>query len=113
LSSVNLQVFGKTKCFDTKKVERFLKERGLKFHLINILDKGLSKGELTSVLNAVGSIDSLTNEKAKDYHLFKHLTDEGKFDKLLDCPELFKTPIIRCGKNAIVGFSAKELERLL
>ncbi|MCL1831955.1 MAG: ArsC family transcriptional regulator [Oscillospiraceae bacterium] len=103
-----VQIFGKTKCFDTKKAERFFKERGAKFHSVDILLKGLSKGELTNVLNAVKDIDLLADAKSKEYHLFKHLTDEGKFEKLLDYPALFKTPIVRCGKSAAVGFCPQE-----
>ncbi|MCL1902943.1 MAG: ArsC family transcriptional regulator [Oscillospiraceae bacterium] len=99
---MNIQIFGKSKCFDTKKAERYFKERGIKYHSVNILDKGLSKGELTSVINAVG-LDNLADERANEYHLFKHLTDEGKFEKLLECPTLLITPIVRNGKSATIG----------
>ena len=99
---VNVQIFGKSKCFDTKKAERYFKERGVKFHSVNILEKGLSKGELTSVVNAVG-LDALACAKSSEYHLYRHLTNEGKFDKLLECPGLFNTPIVRNGKQATVG----------
>ena len=74
----------------------------MKYHSVQILDKGLSKGELTSVVNAVG-IENLADEKSKEYLLFKHLTNEGKFDKLLECPALLNTPIVRNGKQATVG----------
>jgi len=100
---VNIQIFGKAKCFDTKKAERYFKERGIKYQRIDILQKGLSKGELSSVITSVG-IDALVSDKAEDYHLFRYLTDESKPDKLLECPGLFKTPIVRNGKNATVGY---------
>ena len=29
--SMNIQIFGTTKCFDTKKAQRYFKERGIKF----------------------------------------------------------------------------------
>ena len=51
---MNIQIFGKSKCFDTKKAERYFKERGIKFQRIDILDKSLSKGELNSVVAALG-----------------------------------------------------------
>lgn len=110
---MNIQIFGKNKCFDTKKAERYFKERGVKYHSVNVLEKGLSKGELTSVINSVAKSETnsgtnaftiLANEKSSDYHLFRHLTDEGKFDKLLECPSLLKTPIIRNGNKATVGY---------
>ena len=101
---MNVQIFGKSKCFDTKKAERYFKERGVKYHSVNVLEKGLSKGELTSVLNSIKGIELLTNEKSPDFHLFKHLTKEGQFDKLLEMPSLLKTPIVRNGKQTTVGY---------
>jgi len=97
---MNIQIFGKSKCFDTKKAERYFKERGIKFQSV---DKGLSKGELKSVISAVG-MDSLINEKSGDYHLFMYLTDDNKIEKLVECPSLLKTPIVRNGKEATVGY---------
>jgi arsenate reductase-like glutaredoxin family protein len=100
---LNIQIFGKSKCFDTKKAERYFKERGLKTHNIDLLQKGLSKGELTSVVGAVG-LDVLANVKSADYTLFMYLTTEGKLDKLLESPALLNTPIVRNGKQATVGY---------
>jgi arsenate reductase-like glutaredoxin family protein len=100
---MNIQIFGKLKCHDTKKAERYFKERGIKFQFVDILQKGLSKGELNSVIAAVG-IDALVSDKAPEYHLFKHLTAEAKPEKLLECPGLYKTPIVRNGKKATVGY---------
>ena len=65
---MNIQIFGKSKSFDTKKAERYFKERGIKFQSVDLPTKGLSKGELNSVLAAVGDIDKLIDPKAKgDY----------------------------------------------
>ena len=46
---MNIQIFGKSKSFDTKKAERYFKERGIKFQSVDLPTKGLSKGELNSV----------------------------------------------------------------
>ena len=46
---MNIQIFGKSKCFDTKKAERYFKERKIKYQLINMTEKGMSKGEYNSV----------------------------------------------------------------
>jgi len=64
---MNIQIFGKTKCFDTKKAERFFKERRIKFQLIDIVKYGMSKGEYQSVKNAVGGMANLIDEKSKEY----------------------------------------------
>ena len=104
---MNIQIFGKSKSFDTKKAERYFKERGIKFQSVDLPTKGLSKGELNSVLAAVGDIDKLIYPKAKGEQamLIKYLgSTEEKIEKLLDYPELFAAPIVRNGKKATVGF---------
>lgn len=104
---MNIQIFGKSKSFDTKKAERYFKERGIKFQSVDLPTKGLSKGELNSMLAAVGDIDKLIDPKAKGEQamLIKYLGSTGeKIEKLLDYPELFAAPIVRNGKKATVGF---------
>jgi len=101
---MNIQIFGKTKCFDTKKAERYFKERRVKFQRIDILDVGLSAGELTSVRNAVG-LDALIDDKAHGAEVLAYLAyDAAKVEKLLENPALIKTPIVRNGKKATVGY---------
>ena len=63
---MNIQVFGTKKCNDTKKAERFFKERGIKYQFIDMKEKSMSKGELTSVAQAVGGIENLIDENCKD-----------------------------------------------
>ncbi|MCL2221388.1 MAG: ArsC family transcriptional regulator [Oscillospiraceae bacterium] len=101
---MNIQIFGKTKCFDTKKAERYFKERRVKFQRIDILRVGLSVGEFTSVRNAVG-LEALIDENASGAEVLKYLAyDAAKEEKLLENPALIKTPIVRNGKKATVGF---------
>ena len=96
---------GKNKCFDTKKAERYFKERGIKFQSVDILSKGLSKGELDSVVKALGGkIDSVIDENSKDYAEIKYLLDSAKPEKLEENPKLYKTPIVRNGRQATVGY---------
>ena len=104
---MNIQIFGKSKGFDTKKAERYFKERKIKYQLINMTEKGMSKGEYNSVKQAVGGYENLIDEKAKDKDtlmLIKYLADEAKEDKLLENPQLFKTPIVRNSRQATVGY---------
>ena len=65
---MNVQIFGTKKSFDTKKAQRYFKERRIKVQFIDLKEKEMSKGELTSVMQAVGGIDKLLNPnpKAKD-----------------------------------------------
>lgn len=102
---MNIQIFGKSKCFDTKKAERYFKERGIKYQYVDVLSKGLSRGELDSVIRAVGGdINSVIDENAKDYAQIKYLLDAAKPDKLAENPKLYRTPIVRNGRNATIGY---------
>ncbi len=104
---MNIQIFGTKKCFDTKKADRYFKERGIKFQFIDLKEKGMSKGEFTSVKQAVGGLDKLLDENSKDTNtlsLFKYLSDADKEEKLLENQKLLKTPIVRNGKQATVGY---------
>ena len=104
---MNIQIFGTKKCFDTKKADRYFKERGIKFQFIDLKEKGMSKGEFTSVKQAVGGLNKLLDENNKDKNtlaLLKYLSDSDKEEKLLENQQLLKTPIVRNGKQATVGY---------
>ncbi|WP_251859985.1 arsenate reductase family protein [Clostridium sp. Marseille-Q2269] len=103
---MNIQIFGTKKCFDTKKAERYFKERKIKYQLIDINIKGLSKGELESVKYSVG-LNNLINKDSKEYkksNIGNIRTDSVKEDLLLNNPKLYNTPIVRNGKKATVGY---------
>lgn len=104
---MNIQIFGKSKCFETKKAERYFKERRIKFQSIDLLRYGMSNGEFESVLRAIGGIDNLINweKKDPDIDLMRYMEDRvAKEDKVFDRVELMKTPIVRNGKKATVGY---------
>lgn len=108
---MNIQIFGTKKCFDTKKAERYFKERGVKFQMIDMKEKGMSKGEFNSIRQAVGGTDALINDKAKDQELLtllRYLSDADKEEKVFENQHLLKTPIVRNGKQATVGFCPEE-----
>lgn len=104
---MNIQIFGKSKRFDTKKAERWFKERRVKFQSIDLLKYGMSGGEFDSVLRAVGGVDKLIDwdKKSPQIDLMRYMDDaRAKEDKLFDDPALMKTPIVRNGKKATVGY---------
>lgn len=101
---MNIQIFGKSKCFDTKKAERYFKEHGIKYQYVDILSKGLSRGELDSVTRALGGLEAVIDENSRDYAEIKYLLDDEKPDKLAENPKLYKTPIVRNGRQATVGY---------
>lgn len=104
---MNIQIFGKSKCFDTKKAERYFKERRIKFQSIDLKKYGMSPKEFDSVLRAVGGIDNLIDwdSKAEAVTLMRYMEDKAaKEDKVYDDPMLMKTPVVRNGKQATVGY---------
>lgn len=105
---MNIQIFGTIKCQETKKAQRYFKERGIPFQFINLSEKGLSKGELNSVKAAVG-IDNLVDRTGKEYGRLnlKYLTHDIE-GELLQHPLLFMTPIVRNGSKATVGYAPDE-----
>jgi len=103
---MNIQIFGVKKCFDTKKAERYFKERRIKFQYVDLDMKGLSKGELQSVKNALG-LNALINTKSKSYqklNLDKISSSSVREELLLNNHSLYQTPIVRNGKQATVGY---------
>ncbi len=104
---MNIQIFGSGKCFDTKKAERWFKERKIKFQSIDLVRYGMSGGEFDSVLRAVGGVDKLIDweKKSPQIDLMRYMDDaRAKEDKLFDEPKLMKTPVVRNGKQATVGY---------
>ena len=103
---MNIQIFGITKCFDTKKAQRYFKERGIKAQFINLKEKSMSKGELTSVARAVGGLEPLINPKTKDkagLAVLRCAMEEDWINILIDHPEILTTPIVRNGQKATIG----------
>lgn len=110
---MNIQIFGKSKCFDTKKAERFFKERGIKFQSINLEEKGFSPREFESVKRAIGSLDAFidTNVQNADALLLRYLSGEAeREEKLLQTPSLMRTPIVRNGQQATIGYAPEVWE---
>ena len=111
---MNIQIFGRSKSFDTKKAERWFKERRIKFQSIDLNRYGMSGKEFDSVLRAVGGIDNLIDWDAKSQEItnMRYMEDKiAKEDKVFDDPKLLKTPIVRNGKQATVGYCPEIWEK--
>jgi len=104
---VNIQIFGVSKSADTRKAERYFKERRIKFQSFDMKKYGMSGGEFDSVLRAVGGIDNLIdwNGKSPDLDLIRYMADTlDKEDKVFENQMLIKLPVVRNGKTATVGY---------
>ena len=104
---MNIQIFGTRKCFDSKKAERYFKERNIKYQFIDMKEKGMSKGEYTRVKQAVDGLSNMIDEQCKDKDLLaliKHIAEEDKDEKILENQKVLKTPMVRNGKKATIGY---------
>lgn len=104
---MNIQIFGTKKCNNTKKAERFFKERGIKYQFVDMKKKGMSKGEFNSVAQANGGLDHMINWEGKDQNLLaliKYIANEDKLEKVLENPQVIKTPVVRNGKQSTLGY---------
>lgn len=90
---MNIQIFGTKKCNDTKKAERFFKERGIKFQFIDMKEKGMSKGKFNSVAQTNGGLENMINWEGKNKNLLaltKYIAEEDKLEKVLENPQVIK-----------------------
>ena len=104
---MNIQIFGTKNSADSRKAERYFKERGIKFQFVDMKEKGLSKGEFNSVKQAVGGLDKMIDEAAKDQDtlaLVRYISDEDKEEKVLENQQILLLPIVRNGRQATVGY---------
>lgn len=104
---MNIQIFGTKKCNDTKKAERFFKERGIKYQFIDMKEKEMSKGEFNSVAQVNGGLENMINWESKDKDtlaLIKYTADEDKLEKVLENPQVIKTPVVRNGRASTLGY---------
>ena len=105
---MNIQIFGTTKSFDTKKAERWFKERRIKYQFVDMKRFGLSGKEFDAVLRAVGGVDKLVDWDGKDpdLDLLRYLASEtAKEDKVFENQDLICLPVVRNGKKATVGYA--------
>ena len=113
---MNIQIFGTKKSSDARKAERWFKERRIRAQYIDMNEKGMSKGELRSVAQACGGLDTLLDETCRDQDalaLVKYLGASQKEDAVLEHPQVLRLPIVRNGKKAAVGYCPEVYQRWL
>ena len=104
---MNIQIFGTKKSSDTRKAERFFKERGIRFQSVDLKEKGLSKGEFQSVMQAVGGLEAMIDPNCRDKDLLaliKYIAAEDRMQKVLENQSVLRQPIVRNGRQATVGY---------
>ena len=110
---MNIQIFGTKKSQETRKAERWFKEREIRAQYIDMNEKGISRGELRSVAQACGGLDALIDENCRDrdaLSLVKYIAPAQREDALLEHPQVLKLPIVRNGKKAAIGYRPEVYE---
>jgi arsenate reductase-like glutaredoxin family protein len=106
---LQVQLFGTKKCPESRKAERFFKERGVKLHVVDVAEKAMSAGELRNVAARAGGMEALIDRAGKRYtdRGLKHAAPTGPRVEaaLVADPLLLRTPIVRCGGQATVGYA--------
>jgi len=111
--AVNIQIFGRKKCRETKKAEMYFKERRQNYSLVDLDIKPLSPGEMQNIVRSLGSVDALINTEADYYKKKLQFLVFNAEDEIVEHPEIVKTPIIRINKKAFCGFNPDEWQELL
>lgn len=104
---MNLQIFGTKKNPDSRKAERYFKERGIKYQFIDMKEKGLSRGELQSVCQAVGGYENLIDPDCREKDLLAlitYISESSRMDKIFENQVVLKLPIVRNGRQATTGY---------
>ena len=105
---MNIQIFGTKKSSDTRKAERFFKERRIRFQYVDLGEKGLSRGEFQSVLHSIGGIDTMIDENCRDKDLLaliRYTAEDDRESKVFENQSVIKQPVVRNGREATVGYA--------
>ena len=110
-----IQIFGTKKCADTRKAERYFSERNVRVQMIDLAKKGMSPGELRSVAARVGGFEALIDRGGKRYvdAGLAHAAPTGPRieQKLSEDPLLMKTPVVRNGQDATLGYAPERWQQ--
>ncbi len=104
---MNIQIFGTKKSSNARKAERWFKERRVKAQFIDLMDKGISRGELRNAAAACGGLDALIDPDCRDRDALAFvncIAPQQREDAVLDRPQVLRQPIVRNGKRAAVGY---------
>lgn len=108
-----IQIFGKKNCNDSKKAERFFKERNIKFQFINLKEKGISKGELKAITKFF-DLEDLLDKDGKEYKKRNLQYMVFDIEELLEeNPILFRSPIVRFKNKATLGYCPEIWKKIL
>ena len=98
-----IQIFGRKNCQNTLKAIRFFKERGVKTQFVDLAEKGISPGELKSVLSSIPLEEWIDTEGKEFRNRNLQYMDYDPETEILEDSLLLKTPITRFERKAVLG----------
>lgn len=102
---MNIQIFGEKKSNDTRKAERFFSERGISYHFVDLVSKGISEGELRNVCRRIDAQDLIdTESKIYKKRGFAYMDFDPR-EEILENPTLLKSPVVRNGSEVSCGYA--------
>lgn len=109
-----VQIFGTAGCSDTRKAQRFFKERRVKVHFVDLKQRAASAGELKRFAQKFGA-DRLLDRDSKRFRDLglhaAHLSESRILPLLEQEPLLIRTPLVRSGNLLTVGLAEDEWRR--
>lgn len=104
---MEVQIFGAKSCNETKKAQRFFKERRVRTHFVDLKERAASAGELRRFAEKFGAAALLDRAgkrfRERGLHVAE-LPDARILPLLEDDPLLLVTPLVRSGKQLAVGW---------
>ena len=109
-----MQIYGTRKCKLTKKAERFFRDRGVRYHFVDLTEHRLSQGELDNIRRGIPLAESLMDsESAAFKKRGMAYMEYDEAEEILADPLLLRTPIVREGNRVIVGDNESAWKELL
>jgi arsenate reductase-like glutaredoxin family protein len=104
------QIFGVKNSQDTRAAERFFRERRIPIHLVDLVQKPMSPGEIKRFVDRFGLL-GLVDTDGKAYAdaglRYLKVSDAELLGKIEQQPKLLRLPLVRCGKRLSIGRDEK------
>ena len=104
--TLQAQIFGFTDCQETRKAQRFFKERGVTVHFVDMEERPAARGELRRFEEKLGAAALIDREAPRFKALGLRVAGDSPqrlLEKALTEPRLLRTPLVRCGGRVAIG----------
>ena len=110
---MGIQIFGTPSCKETRKAERFFKERGVPFKSIEITRKMISAGEMSVIIRRIDPSDLIDTQSKRYVREGYSYREFDPIEEIFEHPDLLRTPIVRDGQVVVLGADPDALKVFL